>query len=75
VLPGEVNVISIVRSTALLAGQSEGLESLTTKFSQLLLNDSLTLRLNDLQQSEFPAYWQAQPKFGTANFLMEDTNK
>jgi hypothetical protein len=42
------------------------------KFSQVLLNDSLTLRLNDLQQSGFPAYWQAQPKFGTANFFMDD---
>jgi hypothetical protein len=29
------------------------------KFSQPLPNDSLTLQLNDLQQSEFPAYWQA----------------
>jgi hypothetical protein len=49
------------------------LQDLTEKFSQVLLNDSLTLRLNDLQQSEFPAYWQAQPKFGTANFFMDDT--
>jgi hypothetical protein len=67
-----------VRSTAFLAGQSEGLESLTTKFSQRLLNDSLTLRLNDLQQSEFrdpqskiPAYRQAGV-FGWTNFFMED---
>ena len=32
-----------------------------------------TQRLNDLKQSEFPAYWQAQPKFRTANFFRDDT--
>jgi len=29
----------------------------------------------DLQQSEFPAYWQAQPKFGNANFFMDDIHQ
>ena len=51
------------------------MEFLTTKFSQLLLNDSLTLRLNDLQQSEFSAYWQAQQNLEPANFFMDATHQ
>jgi len=34
IISNGVNIISIVRSAAHLAGQSEGLEFLTTKFSQ-----------------------------------------
>jgi len=49
--PGEVINFFIVCSTAHLTGQSERLETWTTKFSQLLLNDSVTLPPNDLQQS------------------------
>ena len=56
-----------------MRNEPTSLQDLTEKFSQLLLNDSLTLRLNDLQQSELSACWQAQPKFGTTNFFMDDT--
>ncbi len=42
-LPGEVNIISYCVLGSALAGQSEGLKALTSKFSQLLLNGSMNL--------------------------------